>query len=165
MSIFSVSRLAPRPHVYAMVCQDQAGPTYIKFGKTCNVGGRLLQLQTACPIPPKYYCVLEVPGDAIAATVEKQLHKVFSERRTNGEWFRFNIDDDADKEDFRTGCRYVFRMFIPGWKQTWWTIIDAPAVIAAMRAKAARFLHTKDFKKKAAAETRERRFKSRHGIT
>lgn len=98
-----------RNFVYALLCQDENETSgYIKFGKTQNLGRRIRDLKTGCPLPAKYICFIECAGRGGADRIERSLHQTFSDRRSNGEWFRFDFSSQKDKKDFNEKCRAVF---------------------------------------------------------
>lgn len=94
--------------VYAMLCRDGNGPLYVKFGRSRKIGERLTALRTGSPIPAKWFAIIETPGRMTQAVVEKALHAEFKDRRTTGEWFRFESDSEEEKRAFNDGCAKVF---------------------------------------------------------
>lgn len=70
----------------AVVYAFRAGNTNrYKIGRAQNVETRRKQLQTGCP--DELELVGTIEGDA--ARIETDLHQMFSEYRTTGEWFEF----------------------------------------------------------------------------
>ena len=124
MSVHSLPKLT-KYYIYALQCQDVDGPGYIKFGRTMNVTRRLSQLRVTCPIPAHYYAFVVMPSYRKCLEVEKALHRQFSERRTKGEWFRFNFSSLLDKQEFNEGCREVFNLRLD--KPQWWEKVDIKA--------------------------------------
>jgi hypothetical protein len=99
--------------VYMLMCRDESGPTYIKFGFTKDIGKRLTQLRVGCPLPARIFATVEVYSHVKAKALETELHRVFADRRTSGEWFRFDIE--ADKAVFNDGWRGAFNKYLkPG---------------------------------------------------
>jgi Meiotically up-regulated gene 113 len=95
-------------YVYALFCMDKDGPLYVKFGRTRDPMQRLRGLTTGCPVPAKYFATVEVKGEVMQANLEKGLHAQFADRRTSGEWFRFDPSIETDKRDFNDGCATQF---------------------------------------------------------
>jgi len=94
--------------VYAMLCQDGDGPLYVKFGRSRNITKRLSQLRTSCPIPAKFFAVVQVVTESQQGHLERGLHAQFKKRRTTGEWFKFDSNSKDDKRAFNDGCLIQF---------------------------------------------------------
>jgi hypothetical protein len=58
---------------------------YVKIGFSDNPESRLKELQTGSPVKLKLLGTM--PG---CFQTESELHKIFSHKRTNGEWFRYD---------------------------------------------------------------------------
>lgn len=56
----------------------------VKIGLTQNPKSRLAQLNTSSPRRLEYFSVYQV---ADMAAVEREMHRMFADRRMNGEWF------------------------------------------------------------------------------
>lgn len=147
-----------RYYVYALICKDTAKDSigYIKIGYTSNIGERLSSIKMSCPIPARYYAVVDVRGKQIAERLEKALHDIFSNRRAGGEWFRFDMSCGKSKQEFNRGCQMVFREVL-GPKHAWWTTISVQALDAYNAERRKAILHSKhrkriikDFKRKTA---------------
>jgi len=138
MSIEQIKGWNTSYFVYAMLCRDGNGPGYVKFGLSGNIGGRLSALRTTCPIPARYFAISEIGGNKKQARrVEKALHERFKDRKSSGEWFRFDFDRETDKREFNDGSLHAFQSILGG-KFNWWTKISVAALDAeAERAKAA----------------------------
>lgn len=105
-------------HVYALLCGDNSAG-YIKIGISGEVKKRVQSIRTGIPIPMRFVCTILV--DAVAASdIEKALHERFSDRRTSGEWFKFDFTADADKKEFNEGCREVFSSYSSSIKSDGW---------------------------------------------
>ena len=59
--------------------------TFLKIGYTKNINKRLSQLQISSPIKLELYHLID--GNV---TLEKELHFIFRDLRTQGEWFHFD---------------------------------------------------------------------------
>lgn len=62
-----------------------SSPRYVKIGISCEVDKRIDQLNTASPF--RVWCMTTFPG---GRGIEALLHARFADRRTNGEWFRWD---------------------------------------------------------------------------
>lgn len=105
-------------YVYAMLCQDEDGPLYIKFGRSVDIDRRLNSLRTGTPIPPRYFCYVKVSGPRTQSQLEIALHRRFKDRRTSGEWFKFDAASEADRAEFNAGCKAEF-ILVTGRKMAW----------------------------------------------
>lgn len=132
-------------YVYAMLCRDGDGPGYVKFGRSYRIGQRLTALRTSCPIPAKYFAIMEVPSYPKAKAVEAALHRHFGDRKIKGEWFRFDFESLEDKRAFNDGCRLVFALHLksPGS----WTKISVAEFDEYERRRRAAFLQSKNARK------------------
>jgi hypothetical protein len=83
----TASRINPPGYVYML-----AGGEYYKIGCTNSVDKRLTQIVPKLPFEVQIVHLLEVP-DMYRA--EADLHRKFSDKRTNGEWFALDADDVA----------------------------------------------------------------------
>lgn len=116
-------------YVYALLCQDTpSDPGYVKFGKSCNIGSRLAALRCGCPIPARYFAIIEIRDERRQALVEKDLHEIFAKRLVSGEWFRFDFASNDDKQDFHAGCRVVIERYASGLDQKKWSFINVKSL-------------------------------------
>jgi hypothetical protein len=129
--------------VYGILAKADSGG-YVKFGITKNIGSRLSGIRTSCPIPIRYITVLDVGYKERALIVEKSLHNQFNERKSQGEWFKFDFSSKEDKKQFNLGCQYVFVNILgPGF---WWTKISIAALDEHEKQRRAELLHSENFK-------------------
>ena len=130
MSVFRIPNFYKKDvyFVYAIFCQDAKNdPGYVKFGFSKCIESRIMALKTGMPIPIKYIAFVEAgTTKASARDVESSLHKQFKDRRTSGEWFRFDVSDDGDKADFNEGSRAAF--MAAGKTGLWWEKISMKAL-------------------------------------
>ena len=96
--------------MYALLCQDTDGVGYIKIGRSRRVWQRIDALLTGCPIPAKYVAIAKMPNKTMTGRIERRLHKAFKDRKTQGEWFRFDFSNNDDKRVFNSECRKAFNM-------------------------------------------------------
>ena len=152
---------SPSYYVYALLCQDNDGPGYVKLGMSGNVTQRLTSLRSSCPIPAKYIATVKIGHNREKCLkVEGYLHREFAERKIKmrGEWFRFNFSDPDDKKEFNRGCKRVLRHFF-GVAHPWWDIISVGALDEYNEQRRNEFLHSKHRKKieaKARYKTQQR---------
>lgn len=145
-----------RYYVYAMLCQDGDGPGYVKFGRTGRIGDRLCQLRTNCPIPARFFAIMQVLDYEISVRTEKRLHDQFADRRTTGEWYRFDFCSVDDKRAFNDGCREAFKHTMQDVKG--WTKISVAQLDAYHAERRKRFLQSKKrYKARVAAEIKAER--------
>ena len=95
-------------YVYGLLCQDEGGPLYVKFGRTTDPERRMVQLKQGVPLPARWFLYVRVAGHLTQGNLERGLHKRFKSRRIRGEWFKFDATSEVDKEDFRRGCRIEY---------------------------------------------------------
>lgn len=117
-----------RYHVYAMLCQDGDGPGYVKFGHSSRIGKRLATLRVACPIPARYFAVVDIGwSKTLTLATERGLHQQFRCRKITGEWFRFDFSAPEDKRAFNEGSKAVFSS-IHTLGNSWWSKISVAAL-------------------------------------
>ena len=105
-------------YVYALFCHD-SGPAYVKFGYSKNILARVSALRTGMPIPLKLIAFVQAGTcEAAAASVESEFHKQFITRNSNGEWFKFDLENKSDKDEFNSVSKYIFGM--KGLEDSWW---------------------------------------------
>lgn len=149
MAVYSFD-MTNRSYVYALLCQDGDGPGYVKFGRSDRIGQRLSALRTSCPIPARYFAIMDVGCLPVAKRVEKALHIQFKDRRIKGEWFRFDFKNLDDKKEFNYGCGLVFAAHIkPPFE---WTKISVKELDEYNKARQAMFLQSKNSNKAIARE-------------
>jgi hypothetical protein len=76
-----------RQYVYLMYCPMT---TLFKIGISSNPERRLRQIENASGLPVQLMAVWTVYD---ASTTEKVLHKYFTDRRHEGEWFNLSEED------------------------------------------------------------------------
>lgn len=116
-------------YVYALLCQNEDGPGYVKFGHSHDVVKRVHDIKVGCPIKVRYLAFIRASFKEKALEVERALHTQFNDRRTQGEWFSFDFTSELDKQVFNKGCKHVFayhgNCLAPGEK--WWEKVDLEA--------------------------------------
>jgi hypothetical protein len=77
--------LLQKGHVYVIKVLN-----YYKIGRTINITKRLKSYFTHCPLSPEIIYCVEVEN---CIKTEKELHKKFDAKRSNGEWFTLDSND------------------------------------------------------------------------
>lgn len=99
-------------YVYLLLCRDEER-IYIKVGQTVDPEKRFHALKNGCPVTPRSFSVIPVPGKAFSTRLERALHDTFAKWRVAGEWFSVRVDD---KEEFNLRLHSVLREHsIPLW--------------------------------------------------
>lgn len=89
MPFFPPEKRKPTPtHLYVMACRDA-----VKIGVAVNVEQRRRSIQQCCPDEVTVLAAVLMANFTEARAAEKQMHAVFAERRTFGEWFRMEPTD------------------------------------------------------------------------
>ena len=85
-----------RRSVYFVECSGQT-----KIGVATNVASRVSGMQTGCPLPLSVVDSVEMEFD-LAHEIEQELHQMFWDKRTRGEWFNLT---EGDVTTARERCR------------------------------------------------------------
>lgn len=88
--------------VYALFCVSAGGEGFVKIGFSIRPLVRLSELAASSPLPPMHCGVRRLGTATDAHNLESKIHRKFKDRRTNGEWFKFDLANTEDKADF---CR------------------------------------------------------------
>ena len=72
-------------YLYFIVCNNE----FVKIGITNNLDNRIKEMQTGNPYKLKIGAY--IPN--ISKTLERKIHKMFSQYRQNGEWFDIKVFD------------------------------------------------------------------------
>lgn len=84
--------------VYLLLCRDEER-IYVKVGQSIQPEKRFHSLKNGCPVTPRSFSVIPVPGKAIAKNLEQDLHERFSKWRVAGEWFAMTVEDKREFND------------------------------------------------------------------
>lgn len=87
---------ARRRSVYFVECSGQT-----KIGVATNVASRVACMQIGCPLPLSMVDSVEMEFD-LAYEIEQELHQMFWDKRTRGEWFDLT---EGDVTTARERCR------------------------------------------------------------
>jgi hypothetical protein len=91
--------------VYLLLCWDETR-IYIKVGHSIQPEKRFHTLRNGCPVTPRTFSVIAVPGTEIAKALEADLHASFAKWRVAGEWFSLSV---ADKAEFNAKLREAMK--------------------------------------------------------
>lgn len=89
-------------YIYSMYAGN-----YIKIGITSNINSRIKQVQTGCPISIHKVIYKKALNRSEALKSEKNLHLLFSENNTFGEWFHRTIVDLHEYYSFFKDCKSI----------------------------------------------------------
>lgn len=78
--------------VYFLLCDD-GECVLIKIGVSESPLARAKDIATGCPFPLQYLGYTEVGTEGAARYVEALIHSSLAQWRTQGEWFRFPVDE------------------------------------------------------------------------
>jgi len=105
--------------IYVMVADpgDDSPWRYFKVGYSSRLLSRISAVQTGCPMPITAVMNVPLPDWREARNVENRLHGLLLGYRVSGEWFKFNMTDPEQKEDFGHACRTALTPVLgEGWK-------------------------------------------------
>ena len=91
--------------VYMMVADAGQGHSFCKIGITRDLGKRIAQVQTGCPVPIAEVAYMPMPDSSRARLVEARMHCKLKEHHSHGEWFRLDLADPAHKAAFHEATR------------------------------------------------------------
>lgn len=80
----------------------------VKIGVSTEPIGRAYSINSANAQPLRWLLWCWVGGKKRAFKLEYELHKTFADRRTRGEWFRFNYADQSDKATFHAESKKLY---------------------------------------------------------
>jgi hypothetical protein len=124
-------------YVYLLLCRDE-NKIYIKVGQTTNPEQRFHSLKNGCPVTPRSFSVIPVPGKIFSARLELSLHGTFAKWRVAGEWFAMSMDD---KQEFNAKLHSVLSDHsIPLWPMKI-TKVSAKYLIDLAKKRQAYFRH------------------------
>lgn len=109
------------PSLYVIIVTTAGPEAYFKIGVSGDIFLRIVQVQTGCPLPIERVLFLPTDDMMQARSLEGRLHARFDAFHTSGEWFMFNIQDEAQKAEFHRGCAEVLETWDPNWK---WQVFD-----------------------------------------
>jgi len=90
----AIQQLPRRAKVLYVATTSWHGLTFVKVGITGSPQERLNHIKTYCPFPIEKFLYLPTEDEYLAARIEKNLHRIYANKHTNGEWFFLE-----DKED------------------------------------------------------------------
>lgn len=104
---------------YAALFTDGPSQAYVKLGISTIPFSRANTLITGCPFQLDTLLFDRVGDRSRAAQLEAACKRIFADRRTRGEWYKFAITEPADKDAFHKGLRAAFFSVIgrgPVWR-------------------------------------------------
>jgi hypothetical protein len=82
------------PVVYAAIAEfGLPGTKFVKVGHTHELVDRLAGIQTGCPVQIGDVAYAKLRSLEAAREAERLIHRAMQGYRSQGEWFRFNLDD------------------------------------------------------------------------
>jgi hypothetical protein len=78
--------------VYLFSAADTSGVEFVKVGMSVFPESRLASVQTGCPIKIGAGYKVKCPCSAVAKALESAMHQRFADRKSCGEWIRFESD-------------------------------------------------------------------------
>lgn len=112
--------------VYIVIVHNGETEAFFKVGVSTRIETRVPSIQTGCPLPIEHVLHLSVPDEAVAYRIEKSLHGELEAFHTSGEWFRFDLSSQAQKDAFKLACSTAIGRHMSGWK---WALFTVPEVI------------------------------------
>ena len=99
----------PKPHIendegYIYIIESDYG---FKIGMATDYWTRFSEIKTGCPIELKLKRVFSVSN---VVKTEKELHKLFSDKKIRGEWFNLNDEDVKIIENYLNYNHYLIRL-------------------------------------------------------
>ena len=135
--------------MYLFMARDGDGPVYLKVGRSDDPVRRVQDVQVGCPFRIIKASMVKCASVDQAKEVELALHRRLSDRNSSGEWFRFDWNNPADKEELADAAERCFAV-IREWK---FEEIDLQKAARMFRALAAERKRKSRYKrKKLAAE-------------
>lgn len=123
-----------RTYVYFFLARDSDGPMYVKVGRSGNPIKRIGQVQTGCPIPIVKAGMVKCLGLEQAVKIERQFHSRLGDRKSSGEWFRFDWSKLDDRESLQAAITTIF-IGVPEWKLEEIDLDKAAAMYAELAAE------------------------------
>lgn len=110
------SQILEDPHLdtwflYVIFTETPDGMGLLKVGVTQSPLERVQAIRQGSPLPLKAAIFCEAGNKKVAFGIEAGIHALFKQRRTRGEWFRFDYADPTDKQCFHQGTKTVYTLF------------------------------------------------------
>jgi len=86
--------------LYCLFCLDGNSVAYVKVGISSQVYDRIRTLKTGLIFEMKTVLHTQIGGKELAGHIERRIHQAFRHRKTRGEWFRFDLTNAFDKQEF-----------------------------------------------------------------
>lgn len=107
--------------IYACITRVHGDDALIKVGITSKPLARFFAIHCGSPFPVDVALWCPAGDRSRAARIEAGVKKAFEEKNTRGEWFRFDLSSEADKEFFHNTIRRIYRHVMKKpleWKKT-----------------------------------------------
>lgn len=118
--------------VYVMAA-PHGEATFLKVGISSNLPGRLDSMQTACPIPITRVWAITAFSNGAAQVIEREMHKMLSAIRSQGEWFVADVTSAEHKVLVNSAFRFAVEKCSHG-KENRWRTFSVAELREALRA-------------------------------
>lgn len=98
-------------YLYVIFTEAPDGMGLLKVGVTQDPAKRVRAIRQGSPLPLKAAIFTPAGNRKLAHTIESSIHTVFRDRKTRGEWFRFDYSDAIDKRCFHQGTKGIYAAF------------------------------------------------------
>lgn len=105
--------------VYAAFAPASDTETFVKIGVSGNVYERIAGIRAGCPFAIEMTLWTYVGYRKVAYRLESALHDAFANRRMSGEWFKFNMASQSDKNEFHAMTKLLFERHTEGGSLAW----------------------------------------------
>lgn len=98
--------------IYAAFTLITPGQGIVKIGMSQDPRKRLIQIRHGSPLPIREFLFAPTDGTRKAALIEQRIHTLFHDRRTRGEWFRFDYTKPTEKQFFHAVTKSVYEAVV-----------------------------------------------------
>jgi hypothetical protein len=99
--------------IYAIFCMENNSSAFVKIGISSIVYDRVLALQAGMIFPVGVVLHCATGNRIVTQEIETKIHHAFCERKTQGEWFKFDLSNPADKAEFHRVTKMVVERYSP----------------------------------------------------
>ena len=106
--------------IYAIFCMENDASAYVKIGISSIVYDRIIALRTGLIFPVGVVLHCAIGDRGLTQHIETKIHQAFCERKTRGEWFKFDLSSPSDKKEFHTVTKQIVNTLSPrglSWKK------------------------------------------------
>lgn len=140
---------AGRSYVYLFMARDGDGPMYVKIGRSDDPVHRVRDVQVGCPFRIIKASMVKCASREQAKHVELALHRALEDRRSSGEWFRFDWGCAESRQALADALEFEFAR-IRDWTLEEIDLQKAARMFNALAAERQRRSRSKRSKKSAA---------------